>query len=105
MRDLSLCDLLLNSCHRTFKSLMALGDDVRQSSFAHRAGEKIVQQLAGALIGQELIVVQIDCRGPGVWAILHRGTHPFGKVRLVQVAAGAKLYFALMLGDYKPPRR
>ncbi|MBA7557932.1 hypothetical protein ES705_50715 [subsurface metagenome] len=83
---------------------MALGDDVRQGPFAHPAGKKILQQFAGTLIGQELIVVQIDCCGPSAWTILHRGVDPFGKGRLVQVAAGAKLDFGLMLGHFKPPR-
>ena len=62
MRDRGLCDLLLDSSHGIFQPLLALGNEVGQGPFAHGAGEQIVQQLAGALIGQELRVVQIDGR-------------------------------------------
>ena len=98
-----LCDLLLDSSHGIFQPLLALGKEVGQGPFAHGAGEQIVQQLAGALIGQELRVVQIDGRGPGAWTVLHRGVDPGGEGPLVPVAAGAEFDFGLMLGDHPLP--
>ena len=70
-----------------------------------RGGEKVAQQFAGALVRQELIVLEVHGPGLDAGAILHRGVDPFGERRLVRVSASAKLDFRLMLGDDQPQGR
>ena len=99
LRDRSLSDLLLDLLDGLFEPRMAFANEVGQRAFAHRAAEKVAKQFAGALVRQELIVLEVHGHGLDAGAVLHRGVDPFGERRLVQVAAGATLHLGLMLGD------
>src|SRR5690606_23679612 len=71
-------------------------------TFAHRASEEVVKQFAGSVIGQELIVLQVYRRGLDPLAVLHRSVDPIRERGFVQMAAGARLDFGLVLGDDQP---
>ena len=102
MRDRDLRDPLLDLLDGLFESLMAFAQDVGQCAFAYSALEQVGEQFAGALVRQELIVLEVHGRRLEAGTVLHRGVDPLGEGRLVQVAAGATLDLGLMLGDGQP---
>ena len=48
---------------------MAFANEVGQRAFAHRAAEKVAKQFAGALVRQELIVLEVHGHGLDAGAV------------------------------------
>ena len=99
MRHRGLRDPLLDLLDGLFESLMAFAQDVGQCAFAYSALEQVGEQLAGALEGQELILLEVYGHRLEAGAILRRGIDPLGEGRLVQMTTGTTLDLGLMLGD------
>ena len=105
MRNWGLGDQLLDLLDGLFEPLMAFANEISQSAFAHRAAEKVAKHLTGALVRQQLIVLEVNGCGLDAGAVLHGGVDPFGECRLVYMSASAKLRLGLMLGDDQPQGR
>jgi hypothetical protein len=68
--------------------------------------EKIGERRRRAVLGDQLLGIEVDRRRPDALAILRRPTHTLGKSRPRRPAAdGAGVDEALMLGDFDQPLR
>jgi hypothetical protein len=69
-------------------------------------GKQIFDQLTGALVGQQLVLVQVDQQRFDSRTVLHRSFYLCGKRRFVEATAtGTTFDFCAMLGHFELDRR